>query len=124
MRCRTLVSASLLILSVFSFTGPSRAQSPVASADLVGAVTDSSSGDPLPSCLVAVSRGSAVVDRTGTDAFGRFTIHNLPTGSYSAEIRALGFRTARSDALIGSSGHETSLVVALAPAPITVSGVE
>ena len=114
---------SVLLLLVLA-TAPARAQAPATAADLVGAVTDSTGGDPLSSCQVSASRDGHVVARTGTDVFGGFTIHNLPAGTYTVEIRALGFRTTLRQVEIGTTGHETSVPIRLAPAPISMSAVE
>ena len=60
--------------------------------DIVGTVTDSASGQPLQSAEVVVARAGGVVVTAVTDPFGRFVIHDLPSGRYSITARLLGFR--------------------------------
>ena len=51
-----------------------------AAGDVSGTITDSSSGQPLPSAEISVMQGSQVVTNTQTDAFGRYTVHSLNAG--------------------------------------------
>ena len=65
---------------------PAGASHVVATVDLTGTVTDSTNGQPLQSAEISVARPTGgVVSNAVTDAFGRFTIHNLAPGSYSVE---------------------------------------
>ena len=59
--------------------------------DVVGTVTDSASGAPLPSVEVTVQQGTAVVANTSTDPFGRYIIHNVAPGSYTVAAHFIGF---------------------------------
>ncbi len=52
---------------------------------LMGRVLDAVTGEPVQSALVALDSTTSTV-RTGTD--GRFTIENLPAGSYSLDVSA------------------------------------
>jgi hypothetical protein len=51
--------------------------------DVVGTVTDSASGAPLPSVEVTVQQGTGIVANTSTDPFGRYVIHNVAAGSHT-----------------------------------------
>lgn len=121
---RDRIVLALVIFLAVAFPTISHAQGAAAKADLVGTVTDSTSGDPLSACQVSVSRDGRVVARTGTDVFGGFTIHDLPAGTYTLEVRALSFRTVSRQVEIGTEGHQTSVSIPLAPAPISVTAVE
>lgn len=67
--------------------------STAANVDLTGIVTDSTNGRPLQSAEITVMRqGGGVASNTTTDGFGRFTIHNLASGSYTVAVHFLGFR--------------------------------
>jgi hypothetical protein len=63
----------------------------VVGGDVVGTVTDSASGAPLPSVQVTVQQGTAVVANTSTDPFGRYIIHNIAAGSYTVAAHFTGF---------------------------------
>ncbi|HTE44579.1 MAG TPA: carboxypeptidase-like regulatory domain-containing protein, partial [Gemmatimonadaceae bacterium] len=61
--------------------------------DLTGVVTDSTNGQPLQSAEISVTRqGGGIVGNTTSDAFGRFTVHNLANGSYTIAVHLLGYR--------------------------------
>lgn len=64
-----------------------------ANADVSGAVTDSTSGQPLASAEVSIRNlTGGVVTNAITDAFGRFLIHNLTAGTYTVSVHLLGYR--------------------------------
>jgi hypothetical protein len=91
---------------------------PVMNGDLTGTVTDSASGHPLAGADIILSQSSRVVVRTSADAFGRFTIHNLPDGSYDAEIRFIGFHPVLAQVVIGGAQPNASLDVRMVAAPV------
>ena len=62
-----------------------------AGGDITGQVVDSATGAPLQSASVSVMRGTQIVFRTSTDAFGRFTAHNISAGAYTVIARLIGF---------------------------------
>ncbi|HTK42751.1 MAG TPA: carboxypeptidase-like regulatory domain-containing protein [Gemmatimonadales bacterium] len=90
----TVVSAALLA-GAPAPTPVGRSHS-AAAGDVTGAVSDSASGKPLGGADVLLFHSGQVVARTSTDAFGRYTVHNLPAGSYELEIRLMGFDPSRS----------------------------
>src|SRR5467141_1962614 len=61
-------------------------------ADITGIVADSVSGQPLSSAEVSVMQGTQVIYNASTDAFGRYTAHNISPGNYTVTARFLGFR--------------------------------
>ncbi|MGH7533938.1 MAG: carboxypeptidase regulatory-like domain-containing protein, partial [Gemmatimonadales bacterium] len=93
---RSAHALSIVVLCAFGLgTFPHAAfaaRGPGANADLTGTVVDSGSRQPLPGVDVAVLQNGRVVSRTSTDPFGRFTLHDLPDGNFTIEIRAVGFR--------------------------------
>jgi len=72
--------------------------------DLTGTVTDSASGQPLPSAEVSVMQGSRIVLTANTDAFGRYIAHDLPSGTYTVNVRLIGFRVQSREIAVGASG--------------------
>jgi len=118
----TVASAALLAGTPTSAIA-SRAPSTPA-GDITGAVSDSASGKPLAGADVLLFRSGQVVARTSTDAFGRYTIHNLPAGSYELEVRLIGFRPVTKQLEVGAGGAGVDLAFQLAPAPIELKAVE
>src|SRR5467141_1183478 len=90
--------------------------------DVSGSVADSATGTPLPGGEVRVLRGGNTVAAATTDAFGRYVIHNLPAGSYSVEVRYLGYRSeTRNVAIENALARADFRLVSL---PINLSAVE
>jgi len=110
----TLVVAWLVAAG---FTTP-----PPVDGDVGGSVADSATGTPLPGGEVRVLRGGNTVAAATTDAFGRYVIHNVPAGSYSVEVRYLGYRSETRDVAIGNAVARADF--RLVPLPINLSAVE
>lgn len=71
---------------------PAPASVPIlAAGDVAGTVSDSESAKPLPSAEVTIERGTTVIANVVTDAFGRFLIHNIPTGDYTVAVHFIGY---------------------------------
>ncbi len=97
--------------------------SPPASGDIAGSVRDSLTGKPLPGGEVRILRGTTVVAAVETDAFGRFTVHNLPNGPYTVAVRYLGFREGtRAVTVVGD--QRITVVLHLAPVPVNLEAVQ
>src|SRR5690349_15223421 len=92
--------------------------------DIGGSVTDSATGTPLPGGEVRVVRDGNVVATATTDAFGRYTIHNLSAASYSVEVRYLGYRPETRDVVVGATDQTSRIEFRLVPLPINLSAVE
>jgi hypothetical protein len=101
-----------------------RAVPPGVGGDITGTVVDSATAKPLAGGEVRISRGSAIVATTTTDAFGRFVVHNLPAGTYVVEIRYLGYGPASREVTVAATGAESPLAVRLAPIPVSLEAVE
>ena len=76
----------------------------VAAADVVGTVRDSASGRTLEAAEVSARRDGQVVANAQTDAFGRYTLHNLPAGRYVVSARFIGFRAEQRTVDVGAAG--------------------
>ncbi|MGH7656157.1 MAG: TonB-dependent receptor [Gemmatimonadaceae bacterium] len=86
-RARQLMALVLLFLCA---SVPARAEVP--NGDLHGAVTDSASGNPIPSAQVSVTRDGRIIQNTLTNDFGQFVVHNLGAGSYAVSVHFIGFK--------------------------------
>ena len=95
-----------------------------ADGDIGGSVADSATGTPLPGGEVRVSREGSTVATATTDAFGRYVIHNLPAGSYSVEVRYLGYRPESRDIAVAQTEGVARADFRLVPLPINLSAVE
>ena len=95
-----------------------------ADGDVGGSVADSASGTPLPGGEVRVLRGANTIATTTTDAFGRYVIHNLPAGSYSVEVRYLGYRAETRDVSVAATEGLSPADFRMVPLPINLSAVE
>jgi len=97
---------------------------PPADGDIGGSVADSATGTPLPGGEVRIVRGGNTIAATTTDAFGRYVIHNVPTGSYRVEVRYLGYRSDTQSVSIGVADALARADFHLVSLPINLSAVE
>jgi hypothetical protein len=95
-----------------------------ATADIGGTVIDSTASAPLPGGEVRISQGGKLVASTITDHFGRYAVHNLPAGSYSVEVRYLGYRAQTRDVTIGDTETLSRADFRLVSLPINLAAVE
>ena len=95
-----------------------------ANGDIGGTVLDSAAGTPLAGGEVRILQSGNVVTTTVTDAFGRFVVHNLPSGNYRVEVRFLGYRAQTHDVAVGAAEGFSRADFRLAPIPINLSAVE
>jgi hypothetical protein len=118
---------SCLALSVVA--SPARADSAftpipsLAQGDLVGTVTDSASGQPLPSAEVSVMQGTRIILNANSDPFGRYTAHNIPAGAYTISVRLIGFRSQSRQVIVGSPGGDIRADFRLAAVALNLSAV-
>src|SRR5712671_7403483 len=89
-RCAGSIALAFVLLTLFALPA-SAATSRRINSDITGTVSDSASGQPLPSSEVSVLRGTEIVFNATTDAFGRYTAHNIAPGPYTITARFLGF---------------------------------
>jgi len=96
-----------------------------ASGDIGGTVIDSAGGTPLAGGEVRILQSGNVIATTVTDAFGRYVVHNLPSGSFDVEVRFLGYRAQTHPATVGNANDGFSRVdFRLVTLPISLSAVE
>src|SRR5256714_2863001 len=114
-----LAGAVMLMWSRSAAAGPLR----VVNADITGVVSDSASGQPLPSAEVSVMQGTQVIANASTDAFGRFTAHNIAPGSYDVTARFLGFSPQTRSITIGDSNADIRIDFKLNAVAIALQGV-
>jgi hypothetical protein len=96
---------------------------PAAEGDIGGAVTDSATGAPLPGGEVRIMRAGSTVAIATTDHFGRYVVHNLAAGSYTVQVRYLGYRAGTQEVSVGGDAL-TRAEFRLAPVPFNLSAVE
>src|SRR5436853_295332 len=94
-----------------------------ANADITGVVTDLASGQPLPSAEVSIMQGTQVIANASTDAFGRYTVHNIAPGSYEVTARFLGFAPQTKPITVGDSSADMRLDFGLSAIAINLQGV-
>ena len=113
----------LTLLTALLSASP-RSIHPTVNGDIGGTVLDSAAGTPLAGGEVRILQSGNVVATTVTDAFGRFVVHNLPSGNYRVEVRFLGYRAQTHDVAVGAAEGFSRADFRLAPIPINLSAVE
>ncbi|HEV7389532.1 MAG TPA: TonB-dependent receptor [Gemmatimonadaceae bacterium] len=117
---RAFIAAGTLLLSTgIAQANPVRGEN----ADVTGVVTDSASGQPLPSAEVSIMQGSQVIANASTDAFGRYTAHNIASGTYTVAARFLGFAPQSKPLTIGDSNADIRVDFALTAIAVSLQGV-
>jgi iron complex outermembrane receptor protein len=123
---------SALILSVAVLLGavaPATltAQESVA-ASISGTVTDGSGSVVKTAAIVIMNESTKLVQRAVTDNQGRFSISNLPAGSYDLTVQATGFADVTQNNLQLSAGQTQNIPVQLKVGSLSenvvVSGIE
>src|SRR5438094_7859824 len=122
---RAIARASLLAAALLVFHPVIAAADPLrpANADITGVVTDAGSGQPLPSAEVSVMSGTQVVSNASTDAFGRYTAHNIAPGTYTVTARFLGFGPESKTVTVGDSNADIRVDFSLNAVAINLQGV-
>ncbi|MGD8426270.1 MAG: SusC/RagA family TonB-linked outer membrane protein [Balneolaceae bacterium] len=77
-------------------------------ASLSGRVTDATSGEALPGANVVLKE---ILKGASTDADGRYTITNIPAGTYTLEVSFIGYKKKTETVDIGTS--DVTLDIAL-----------
>src|SRR5712671_2387538 len=121
-RCAVHIALAF-ILVVLCALPASAATSRRTNSDITGTVSDSASGQPLPSSEVSVLRGSEIVFNATTDAFGRYTAHNISPGTYTVTARFLGFRPVSKEVVVAETSGDMRVDFALTPVAISLEGV-
>ncbi|HJQ11905.1 MAG TPA: TonB-dependent receptor [Gemmatimonadaceae bacterium] len=118
---RTLFSVAVMVLICSPPALAAAAR--VVNADITGVVSDAGSGQPLPSAEVSIMQGSQVIANATTDAFGRYTAHNISPGTYDVTARFLGFSPQSKPITIGDSNADIHVDFGLTPVAVSLQGV-
>ncbi len=92
--------------------------------DIIGTVVDSSTAQPLQAIEIVIRRNGNFVAGTFTDAFGRFTVHNLAPGTYDVTARILGYRVKQQSVTLEIGAEASTASFRLAATPVAVVGSE
>src|SRR5438105_6120046 len=119
------LARALIAVEVFLLPAHVALADPVrpANADITGVVTDAGSGQPLPSAEVSIMSGTQVVSNASTDAFGRYTAHNIAPGTYTVTARFLGFSPESKTITVGDSNADIRVDFSLNAVAINLQGV-
>jgi outer membrane receptor for ferrienterochelin and colicins len=124
MRSRIATPFLTLVLLLLASAGVASAQA----GNIMGRVTDGSSGAPLAATVVqALGAGGQVAASTLTDASGTFRLVNLAPGTYTVRVTMTGYAAFSQQNVVVTAGQTTSLSVALTSTafelnPIVVTG--
>ena len=124
---RTLPAVGLFIFATVRVLPASGVASGVANGDVTGVVTDSSNGQPLQAAEISLAvstPGGGVISNTITDAFGRFTIHNVAPGSYALSVHLLGFRAMMRPVIVPATGAPRPLSFAMMATGVNLDAVQ
>src|SRR5436853_311697 len=92
--------------------------------DITGGVTESTTAQPLPTTELANKQGDRFIAGTFTDAFGRFTVHNISPGSYTVTARIIGYRTESRAAEVVAGQEAVELAFRMVPVPLELGRIE
>ncbi|MBC7672634.1 MAG: SusC/RagA family TonB-linked outer membrane protein, partial [Polaromonas sp.] len=112
------ILVAFLIAAFCAASPPAYAQG--APGRITGVVLDSASGRPLGSVQVLIV-GTRLGASTGDN--GRFTIGNVPAGTYSVEARRVGYRVRRSPAVVLGAGGSADVELRIGTVALTLEAV-
>ncbi len=113
---RLVAAAAALLLVTTSLRAQSQA------GRVAGQVTDSASTQPLAAVQITLSSGATrLLARTTPE--GRYTVNNVPAGTYSFEALRLGFRRVVRGNLIVTAGATLTYNVRMEPAALSLQAV-
>ena len=92
-------------------------------ADVLGTVTDTSSGGPLAGAEIQILRNGQVIAQAQTDRLGTYRIHHVRNGAYVVEARLVGFKPASTPIQIGATDL-VQVSFSMESAPIVTSAIE
>ncbi len=112
-RCKTAALVALL-------SAPAAAQSPPPAASIVGDLINASSGRPVVQAQIAL-RGTSL--ETTSDQKGHFVLRAVPGGSYTLEVRRIGFLPVVREGLVVAAGDTIRLALSISPAPFQLAEI-
>ena len=95
-----------------------------ATTDIVGTVTDSTTGRPISNAQVGVTQNARVVFNATTDDFGQYRVHNLDNGVYAVAVHALGFRAQSRLVTLGGTASTAHVDFVMAAVVLNLAAVE
>jgi len=107
-----------LLLVLLSIWLPSVAQAQT--GQIAGTVTDSTSGEPLPSVNVVLQGTS---QGTTTDNNGRYVLSSVATGTYVVQASFIGYSAAVARGVAVEAGESTTVDLSLSPTNVGLSEV-
>ena len=93
-------------------------------ADVLGKVTDSTTGGPLASAEILIERAGRIVARASTDGLGSYRIHGIRAGRYTVEVRFVGFKPDSTHIAIRGTEDIVETSFHMVPAAIELSAIE
>lgn len=107
--------ASILLLA-FTESGLAAA----ASGQITGRVVDAGNNQPIPGVTLMLTEAYA---GTQSDTAGRFTIKNLPTGTYSVRVSHVGYDNLMLPEVAVAVEEPTNLTIRLTPRVVALKGI-
>ena len=95
-----------LFLATFGFSA-AQAQTIDSLASVIGILTDSLTGKPIPFATVSLVQQATVVSGAISDSLGRFSLNNMPYGSYVLRFSVVGYRPGQSPVWTVDAAHPT-----------------
>ncbi len=111
-----------LVLAIFSLAaGSASAYLQGETGVITGVIVNHATGEPLPSAnirIVGTQFGAA------TDTDGRFTVRQLPVGTYEAKISLVGYEPVIISDVVVASGRSVELAIELTQTSVDLEAVE
>jgi len=118
MRRGLLLSGLLLALFWMGPVGDALAQT----GTVRGRVLDASTGEPLPGASVVLLQDGTLVTGSASDVDGRYTIQNVPPGTYTLRATFVGYEPFTQEVAV-RAGATTEVIARLQPSAIELEGV-
>src|SRR5262245_32958531 len=119
-----MLSFAIAAFLLVPATGTSSHDSLSGTLNLTGTITDSATTHPLSGADLSPLQDQRIVARTTTDAFGRFTLHDLDPGRYNLAVRSVGYRPVTQAVTLLQGSPLTRADVALVSAPVDLGAIE
>jgi len=113
---------TLLLFSAASTLSPLAASAQASTTTIVGTVVTQDNGLSVPGASVVLYGGPTFVDKTTSDANGRYTFAGEPPGVYSLQISATGYTPTRIDDVVTTAGSTATVRAPLLRATTSASG--
>ncbi len=118
-RSRSHVLAATCLALVVSAGAAMLVPSAARAQSVAGTVVDAATGLPVRAEIVLGTRGSV-----RSDSLGRFTLRDVPTGSATLNVRAIGYRAQTSSLLVGRADSLLHVTVRMRALSATLMSVK